>query len=97
VLVAGAPAWLADNITLISLGLLALSTFVVFRFARTTASRLILLSLLAMVALFVYVNRDALKACAENCECEVADQAVNVPFCDPVDLTALARSGRSPA
>ena len=41
------------------------------------------------VGVLVYVNRDPLKACAVTCECQIADQDIDVPFCDPdLDLSA---------
>jgi hypothetical protein len=48
-----------------------------------------LLGLIGCVALFVYVNRDALEACAKTCECQIADRDISIPTCDPdIDLGA---------
>ena len=91
VLVAATPAWFADNITQISLVVLIITTVLVVRLVHTTATRTILLLLVAAVAVLVYVNRDALKACARTCECQVADQDLSVPFCDPDVLAAPSR------
>ena len=54
-----------------------------------------LLALIVALAVFVYVNRDPLKACAETCECQIAEQDLSVPFCDP-NLDLAARVTRAP-
>ena len=80
--VAAAPAWVADNVLEITLacivGLLVLATWV----AQRTAVRLAFVAVAAVLALFVYVNRAALDACARTCECQIAGQDVTVPVCD---------------
>jgi hypothetical protein len=59
---------------------------------QKAATRTILLVLIAAVALFVYVNRDPLRACARTCECQIAKQDLTVPLCDP-DLDLSSGSG----
>jgi hypothetical protein len=89
VLLAAPPRWFADNIVQISLVALVVLTVLVLRMVQKTAMRITLLVLIAAVALFVYVNREPLKACAETCECEIADRNLDVPFCDPdLDLSS---------
>ena len=83
VLVAAAPSWFADNLAIIAAGVLLLVTFLVLRMVKERVTRTILLGVIALVAVLVYVNRDPLKACAETCECQIADQDLSVPFCDP--------------
>jgi hypothetical protein len=83
VLVGAAPSWFADNVGLIFVALLLLGAIVVFRVVKETVTKVMLLALIAGVAVFAYVNRSPLKACAETCECEIADQEISVPFCDP--------------
>jgi hypothetical protein len=93
---AAAPEWLTENILLIAIGLLAVSTLALFRFVRKTSARLVCLALIVALAVLAYVNRAPLKACADTCECSLGGRDVTVPFCDPVDLSA-APPGRAPA
>jgi hypothetical protein len=37
---------------------------------------------IALVALFVYVNRVQLEACARTCHCRIAEQDITVPTCN---------------
>lgn len=85
-LVAASPSWFADNITQISLVALVVTTGLVLKLVSSAVTRTVLLALIAVTALFVYANRDALQACAKTCECQVADRDITVPFCDPVEL-----------
>jgi Ca2+/Na+ antiporter len=80
---AAAPSWFADNVTMIAAAVLLILTFLVLRSVKEQVTRVVLLVLILAVAVFVYFNRDPLKACAETCECQIADQDVSVPFCDP--------------
>ncbi len=80
---AAAPAWFADNVAQISLVTLLGLTVLVVRMVQKLSLRLVLLGLIAAVGLFVYVNREPLKACARTCECQIADRAIDVPICDP--------------
>ena len=80
---AATPAWFADNIAPISLVTLVLLTVGVLRLVEKAATRTVLLILIAAVAVFVVLNRDAFETCARTCQCRVAEQDVNVPFCDP--------------
>ena len=82
-LLAATPRWFSDNIAPISLVVLALCTLAVLRMVQKTAMRVTLLVLIGLVGVFVYVNRDPLKACAATCECQIADRDIDVPFCDP--------------
>ena len=81
--VAAAPSWFADNVGLIFAALLLVGAFVVVRVVKETVTKVMLLALIVGLAVFVYVNRTPLKVCAESCECEIADQEISVPFCDP--------------
>ena len=82
-MVAAAPAWFADNVTQIAVGTLLVLTAVVLRTIQKTTTRAVLLGLIVLVAVFVYVNRRPLEACARTCECEIAGQHLTVPTCDP--------------
>lgn len=80
-MVGAAPAWFSDNLTQIAVGTLLVLTFVVLRMVQKLALRVMLLTLIALVALFVYVNRAPLKACANTCECEIGGRQLTVPTC----------------
>jgi hypothetical protein len=81
--VGAAPAWFADNVILIAAVVLAVLTILVLRVVTDAITKTILLGLIVAVAVFVYVNRAPLKACAATCECRVAKQDIDVPLCDP--------------
>jgi hypothetical protein len=83
VLAAATPGWFADNITIIALGGLIALTVLVVLAVKESVTRTVLLVIIAAAAVFVVLNRDPLKACASTCECEIADQHLSVPFCDP--------------
>ena len=86
---AATPAWFADNIAPLSLVTLVLLTFGVLRLIEKSATRIVLLALIFAVAVFVVLNRTELETCARTCECQVMEQDVDVPFCDPdLELTA---------
>ncbi len=81
-MIAAAPAWFAENVTQIAIGTLLVLTLVVIRLIQKVVLRATLLALIAAVALFVYVNRAPLEACAKTCECEIAGRHLTVPTCD---------------
>lgn len=87
---AAPPAWFADNLTQIALAALAVTTLVLLRLVQKTTTRLVAFAVLAGLALFVFVNRGPLRACAQTCECRIADRDIDVPFCE-TDIT-LSRS-----
>lgn len=80
-MVAAAPAWFADNLLPIAGGTLAILTVLILRMIQKAALRTTLLVIVGAVALFVYVNRDPLEACARTCECRIADRDIHVPTC----------------
>jgi predicted membrane metal-binding protein len=82
-MLAAAPAWFADNVLQIAIGTLVVLTILVVRMIHKAALRLVLLGLIALVTLFVYVNRRPLEACAKTCECEIGGRHITVPTCDP--------------
>lgn len=81
-MLAAAPAWFADNVSQIAIGTLLVLTVLVVRMIQKAMLRAVLLGLIALVALFVYVNRAPLKACAKTCECEIGGRHITVPTCD---------------
>ncbi len=82
-MLAATPTWFSGNLTEIAIGTLVVLTVVVLRLVQKVALRLTLLALIAAVALFVYVNRAPLEACARTCECRIADRDITVPTCQP--------------
>ena len=54
-----------------------------FGVVQKLALRATIVAILAALALFIYVNRVPLEACARTCECTIADRHVNVPICEP--------------
>jgi hypothetical protein len=82
-LVAAAPAWLADNVAQIAIGTLAVVTGLVVWVVQRTVLRMALLGVMVAMALFIYVNREPLRACAQTCECRIADRDITVPACSP--------------
>lgn len=82
-LVGAAPAWFADNLTVIAVVTLGVLAILVLRLVTDVVTRGVLLVLIVAVGVFVYVNRAPLKACATTCECRIAKQDVEVPTCDP--------------
>lgn len=64
----------------IFLGILAL---LVFRLVVKTMTRMILLSLLFLVTVFVAVERDEISECAQTCRCQLAGFDTSVAFCEP--------------
>ncbi len=83
VILAATPDWFADNVTQIAIVTLLVLTGLVLRLVQKMTMRVGLLVLIGLVALFVYVNRDPLKACAKTCECQIADRDISIPMCDP--------------
>jgi len=80
---AATPAWFADNVALIVLAALVVLAGLVVWVVQRASVRIACIGAAAILALFVYVNRGPLQACAETCECRVAGQNVTVPACDP--------------
>lgn len=86
--VAAAPAWFADNLTVIATGTLLVLTVLVIRMIQKAMVRVVLLGLIGGVAIFVYANNDALKRCATTCECRLVGRDITIPACDPrLDLS----------
>ena len=92
-LVGAAPAWFADNLVLIAGIVLAVVTVLLARMVKDATTRLIMVAVVVVVAVFVYANRVPLEECARSCECRIVRQDVDVPFCNPdLELSAAVRS-----
>ena len=81
-LVAAAPLWIANNLTVIAAGTLLVFTILVVRLVQKAALRMALLAIFAGLAVFAYANRVELKQCARTCECSIAGKHLTVPACD---------------
>lgn len=77
------PLWFAQNVVAIAVVGLVLLMYLVVRLVQKVALRATLLGVLAVLAVFVYLNRAPLQACAHTCECSLAGRDVTVPICDP--------------
>jgi predicted membrane metal-binding protein len=77
------PPWFAENVVAIAVVLLLGLMYLVVRLVHKVALRATLLGVLAALAVFVYVNRAPLQACARTCECSLAGRDITVPVCDP--------------
>ena len=87
--VAAAPPWVADNAAAIAIVALVVCTILAAWVVQKATWRFALLGVMLALTLFVYVNREAFRACARTCECRIADQDITVPACDPdLDLGA---------
>lgn len=80
-MLAATPAWFANNLPQISAVTLLVLVFVVVRFVRKAVMRAALLLVIALVGLFVYVNRAPLRACAKTCECQIGGRTITIPTC----------------
>ena len=55
----------------------------VIRLIVNTMTRMILLSLLLLMVIFIAAEHEAITECAQTCECRLAGQDVSVAFCNP--------------
>jgi hypothetical protein len=63
-----------------------LAALLVIRLVVKTMTRMILLSTLLLMVLFVYVERDNIQECTQTCECAIAGVDVELPGCDPARI-----------
>lgn len=82
-LIAVAPAWYANHVPQVTIGVLLVVAAAIVWVVQKAVLRLTVLGLFAVLALFVYVNRVPLEQCARTCECRLAGQDISVPVCDP--------------
>ena len=93
-LVGATPVWFSDHLLLIAAGVLGVVTILVLRVVSDAMTRLIIVGAVVAVAVFVYINRDPLEACARTCECRIVRQDVTVPFCNPeLELSSAVTGG----
>lgn len=55
----------------------------VIRLIVNTMTRMILLSILLLVMVFVTAEHEAITECAQTCKCELAGQNISVAYCNP--------------
>ena len=82
---AATPAWFADHTALFVIGAVAALTVLVIWVVERTTARIVCIGVGLILALFVYVNRSPLQACARTCECRVAGHDLTMPACDPAE------------
>jgi hypothetical protein len=63
-----------------------LAALLVVRLVVKTMTRMILLSTLLLMVLFVYVERNNITECTQTCECAIAGFDVELPACDPARI-----------
>lgn len=60
-----------------------LAALLVVRVVARAMTRVVLLGVLALIMLFVYVERDDIRQCTVRCECRIAGVDIEVPSCQP--------------
>jgi hypothetical protein len=78
---AAAPEWLNDNVTVFAAVALGAVALLVMRTVQRIAVRIGLLVALLVAGGFVVIERDDLGECGRLCRCELAGVEVDVPFC----------------
>ena len=73
------PALLEDFSTG-SLVILALLALLAFRFIRKVVGKIIVISLLAIIAIGIWEQRNQLQGCINPCQCSLFGQAVHIPI-----------------
>lgn len=80
------PEWLdAELLRQMSVGVLialGVAALLVFRFVTKMVTRLIFLSVIAVLATGVWLQWENLQDCADDCSCELFGQEVHVPRCE---------------
>ncbi len=61
----------------------ALLGLLVIRLVVRTMTRVVLLSLLLLITLFIGIERDNITECAQTCKCHLAGFDVSVAYCEP--------------
>jgi hypothetical protein len=78
-----------DHSPLLAVIFCLLLALLVVRLVVKTMTRMILLSTLLLMVLFVYIERGNIQECTQTCSCTIAGLDVDLPGCDPQRL-ALA-------
>ena len=72
-----------ENAPFLAVLICALLALLVFRLVVRTVTRLLLLGILFLSALFVVAERDEITRCAETCKCSPGGLDMSIAFCDP--------------
>lgn len=71
------------NIPVLSLVFILLLALLALRLIVKTMTRVVVLGFLALLVIFVYVERDNINECAQTCTCTIAGFDAELPACDP--------------
>lgn len=87
-ILAAAPyeEFVRDNSPVLAVVFCLILALLVIRLVIKTMTRMILLSTLLLMVLFVYVERDNIQECTQTCECAIAGFDVELPACDPARI-----------
>jgi hypothetical protein len=87
-LFAAAPyeEFVRDNSPVLAVVFCLILALLVIRLVVKTMTRMILLSTLLLMVLFVYVERDNIQECTQTCRCTIAGVDVEMPGCDPARI-----------
>lgn len=75
-----------DHSPLLAVTACLLGALLVVRLVVKTMTRVVLLSTLLLMVLFVYVERHNIQDCTQTCECAIAGVDVELPACDPARI-----------
>lgn len=75
-----------DHSPLLAVTACLLVALLVVRLVVKTMTRVVLLSTLLLLVLFVYVERHNIQDCTQTCECAIAGVDVELPACDPARI-----------
>lgn len=79
-----------ENSPLLGVLILAILAVLTVRLITRALTRMLLLGLFALIALFVVVERDEITECTQTCECQLAGVDTEIPYCN----RDLPRTGR---
>ncbi|MCO8128781.1 hypothetical protein NHL50_16340 [Acidimicrobiia bacterium EGI L10123] len=87
-ILAAAPyeEFVRDNSPVLAVVFCLILALLVIRLVVKTMTRMILLSTLLLMVLFVYVERNNIQECTQTCECAIAGIHVELPGCDPARI-----------
>ncbi|HAS13597.1 MAG TPA: hypothetical protein DCS55_24320 [Acidimicrobiaceae bacterium] len=87
-ILAAAPyeEFVRDNSPVLAVVFCLILALLVIRLVVKTMTRMILLSTLLLMVLFVYVERNNIQECTQTCECAIAGIDVELPGCDPARI-----------
>ncbi len=72
-----------DNSPVLVVIFFLILALLVVRLVVKTMTRLILLGIITLMALFVFIERDNIRECTSTCSCTIAGADVELPACDP--------------